>query len=272
DDAFAGVNLPVDEQRFAQQIADINPGRGADEFQSFMDNKLIPTIGNGSAISGRRLQETLRMLQTNRNQYRTAATMNPAMGDVADAIGGVENAFIGNAARNAPGTIPKLKLANRLNRNFNILDDAAGSANNTGGVWTGAQLGQSIAKEAQRFSGGRGITRRAKSGLHQLQQDMQAVLPNQVPPTGVNSVPVAGLLAGVGAGGYGAGEAMDSPMLKSLAVLSLLATPYTKLGSKAVAKALLDRPASVRAVGAKVRQKKGLFGAAAVPLGLELQQ
>lgn len=269
DDALRGVTIPRNDPRFVQQMDAINPGRGADEFGNFIDNKLAPAMGGGD-ITGRRLQEALRMLQTNRNAYNRAAVMNPANADVADAITQAENAFMGAAARNAPGAIPKLKAANQLNRGFSVLNDAAERAVNNDGVFTAAQLGSAIRANNAKF-GKRGLLGFSRSPLAQGQKAMQAVIPNEVPPTGVNVAPWlagAGLVGGIGNESSG----FDSNIVRGIAGALMLASPYTRTGSRAVATALLDRPQSVRKFGALVRQQKGLLGTALAPFAIEYGQ
>ncbi len=260
DSAAQGVSLPTNDPKFIEQMDAINPGRAASEFGGFVDNNLRQTFQGGGEISGKRLQEALRMLATNKNAYRKAAVNTPAYADVSDALGQVENAFLGNAARNAPQAIPKLKAANKINRGLSILDDAAGTAQGEPGqVFTGAQLGQSLRNDASKFSGGRGLSKISKSDLAALQRAMTAALPNKVPPTGVNTAPALAL-AGLATGA--AGQNTDNDWLKAIGALGLLATPYTKKGAELTAKALLDRPDKVVEVGKALRKNKGLFGSA----------
>lgn len=283
DDALRGVSLPANEPRFMSQFdaADmagrsVDVARGRGDFGHIMDNQLAPLI-QGQSISGRQMQNALRLLQGQRRAYSKAATgaaPDPMAASVADALGNVENAFIGNAARNAPWSILKLKAANQLNRSLSILDDAAERAvNNPGansGVWTAGQLGSAIRANNAKF-GKRGLLGFSRSPLAQGQKAMQAVIPNEVPPTGVNVAPWlagAGLVGGIGNESSG----FDSNIVRGIAGALMLASPYTRTGSRAVATALLDRPQSVRKFGALVRQQKGLFGTALAPFAIEYGQ
>lgn len=269
DNALSGVSIPKDEPGLVSQMNAVDAGRGADEYGRFLDTKLKPAMGRTDAIGGRRLQEALRMLQTNAKGYNKASVTNPAYGDVADALGQTENAFIGATARTHPTAIPKLKQANRINRNLSILDNAAQTASSEGGIFTGPQLGNAIKANNAKF-GGKGLTGMARSPLFRLQQDMTAILPNKVPPTGVNVAPaIAGL--GLVAGGANEASGFDSNAIRAASALALLTSPYTKMGSAGIAKMLLDRPEALKALGTAMRKKKGLFGTAAVPLMLESQ-
>lgn len=259
-DFAQGVLLPTNEPKFVDQVAGINPGLGADQFGRFMDTTINPALNQTPEIGGRRLQEMFQTLARNKSLARKDLTDTMANSATADAIQGVENALTGLAARNAPWAVPKLKEANKLNRGFSILDEAAGSAQGEPGqVFTGAQLGQSLRNDASRFSGGRGLSKISKSDLSQLQRAMTATLPNKVPPTGVNTAPA---LAAAGLATGFAGERTDNDMLMGLGALGLLATPYTKRGANLTAKVLLDRPEKVRDAGKALRKKKGLFGSA----------
>lgn len=278
-DALDGVSLPVNDPRFISQInaADnmgraVDASRGRGDFGYVMDRELAPIVYGNQTLSGRQLQDALRLLQGQKTAYGKAASgpmPDPSANAVAGAFGKVEDAFTGLTARNAPDTIPALKKANRINRNLSVLDDAAGRAMNNEGVFTPAQLGEAMKTNSNRFGGNRGFRSQTKSPLFRLQQDMQAVLPNQVPPTGVNAAP---MLALGGAAVTGAGQVTDSDTLKTAGLLGLLATPYTKAGQNVTARALLDRPQSLKALGAFIRKHKGLFGTSAVPLALEAGQ
>ena len=281
DDALNGVSLPANEARFASQVSradntgrQIDGLRGKGDFAYVMDHELAPVFnGGGSAINGRQLQDSLRLLQGQGRSFTKAANgpmPDPAAKGVANALGGVEDAFVGLTARHAPGAIPKLKIANRMNRGLNVLDDAANRGINTGGVFTGPQLGAAIKANNSQF-GGRGLRNAEKSPLFQLQQDMTNTLSNKVPPTGVNAAPI---LAGAGllAGGVNERTGYDSNAIRIAAGLAMLSAPYTKTGSWGVAKALLDRPEWSKGLGALVRKHKGLFGAAVAPLALETRK
>jgi len=272
EDALSGVSVPADE-RFIQQMQEaaafgrsVDEARGKGDFGYIMNRQIAPIAGDAPEISGRQLQDILRLTQSKSRAYSKAANgpmPDPMAGGVSDALGKVTDAVTGVTARGAPQVIPKLKDANRINRNLMILDDASGRGIDQGGVFTPSQLGMAI-KANDKTLGGKGLSSAKKSPLYQLQQDMQAVLPNKIPPTGVNTAPalaIGGALLGAG------GVATDQDYLKAAGLAALLATPYTKAGQKAAVAALLKRPASVKAIGNKVRKRKGLFGtAAAAPI------
>ena len=173
--------------------------------------------------------------------------------------------MVSAAARNAPGAIPKLKIANRLNRNLSVMDNATGAAAAEGGLASPMQVINAIKSNNTKFGAGRGQRALEKSPLYQTAAKLQAILPNKAPPTGVNAAP---MLAILGAGAAGTGQATDSSSLSGLGGLLLASLAYTKLGSKGLNAALIKRPKALKAFGSEVSKRKGLFGAASVPLML----
>lgn len=269
-DALNGVSLPASDPVYLRQMQaaqaagqSVDQARSRGDFGYIMDKQVMPLMPAPN-ITGRQMQDVLRTTQGQQVAYNRAANSiqpDPMAGGVADALGQVNDAITGLTARHAPQAIPKLKQANAINRALMILDDATQRGRNEGGVFTGSQLGDAIAANTKKL-GGRGFSGQKKSPFHQLQQDMQAVLPNKVPPTGVNAAPV---LAALGALGYGTGEATDIQWLKSAGLAGLGAAAYTKKGQAALAKALLDRPEALKKIGRTIRKKKGLVGTATLP-------
>jgi len=274
--ATEGVSIPLDDPRLIQQLGDArkfglaqDAARSRRDFEISTREGLAPIFGNGDSMSGSQLQDALRFTQGEQRMWGKAANgpmPDPSARGVADAFGRVEDSLISAAARNAPGAIPKLKQANRINRTLSVLDFAVPTDGE--GIFTGAQLMNAIKANNSKFGAGRGVRAAQKSPLFQLASDMQAVLPNKIPPTGVNAAP---MLALMGLGSTGAGYATDNSTLGTIGAALLAATPYTKRGGSAVAKALLDRPDSLKALGTAINKRKGLFGAASIPLMLEAQ-
>lgn len=273
-DALKNVSLPATDPRFIGQVSAADAAgrkvdglRGKGDFAYVMDHELAPLMNGGQQINGRQLQDALRVLKGNGRAFSQAAggvNPDPAARGVANALGGVEGAFTGLTARHAPGAIPGLKIANKMNRGVNVLEEAA---NREGEVFTGPQLMSAIRSNGIKF-GQRGLSNTSKSPLFQHAQDMTNALPNKIPPTGVNVSP---FLAGAGllAGGANEQTGYDSNIIRAASMLALLSSPYTKTGSSMVAKTLLDRSPALRAVGTTIRKKKGLFGSALAPLALE---
>lgn len=273
--ALDGVSVPSGDPQFRQSLdaagaqgAAVDAARNRGDFGYIINNQLGPALGGGETISGQQLQDGLRLLQGQSRAYRKAAAglaPDPAAAGVSDALDSVGGAITDLAGNYSPDTLPQLRDANGIYRNLRVLDHAAEAGRNEGGVWTGAQLGNAI-KANNASLGQRGFSAMSDSPFFQLQQDMQAALPNKVPPTGVNAAPMLALGgAAMGAGGV----ATDNDWLKAAGALALMSTPYTRAGQKAAAKVLLDRPEWLRAVGLGTRKRSGLFGAAAVPLALE---
>ena len=276
DDAAQGVSIPLDDPRLIEQLGDANQyglgqdfARGRKDFATSMDQSFAPILGDGPNINGRQLQDSLRYTQGEQrvwNQAAGGAAPDPSARGIGNAFGKVNDAMVSAAARNAPGAIPKLKIANRLNRNLSVMDNATGSAAAEGGLASPMQVINAIKSNNTKFGAGRGQRALEKSPLYQTAAKLQAILPNKAPPTGVNAAP---MLAILGAGAAGTGQATDSSSLSGLGGLLLASLAYTKLGSKGLNAALIKRPKALKALGSAVSKRKGLFGAASVPLMLE---
>lgn len=280
NDALRGVSLPINDPRFRQQInaagavgkaSDMS--RGKNDFGYVMDHELRPLVSGGEIMGGRQLQDAIRVLQKNERAFTRAANSpnpDPAAIGAAKGFKGVNDAFIGLAARHAPQAVPKLKKANAVNRGLSVLDDAAERASANDGVFTGPQLMASIKKNNGMF-GSRGYSKVTKSPLFQDANDMTNALSNKIPPTGVNNV-MPLLAAAAGGAGYAGGELTDNSNVSTasagLGLLGLLAAgAYTKGGNNLTAKALLDRPEWLRELGKATREDKK---AIAARLGLSL--
>lgn len=276
DDAAQGVSIPLDDPRLIEQLGDANQyglgqdfARGRKDFATSMDQSFAPILGDGPNINGRQLQDSLRYTQGEQrvwNQAAGGAAPDPSARGIGNAFGKVNDAMVSAAARNAPGAIPKLKIANRLNRNLSVMDNATGAAAAEGGLASPMQVINAIKSNNTKFGAGRGQRALEKSPLYQTAAKLQAILPNKAPPTGVNAAP---MLAILGAGAAGTGQATDSSSLSGLGGLLLASLAYTKLGSKGLNAALIKRPKALKALGSAVSKRKGLFGAASVPLMLE---
>lgn len=276
DDAAQGVSIPLDDPRLIEQLGDANQyglgqdfARGRKDFATSMDQSFAPILGDGPNINGRQLQDSLRYTQGEQrvwNQAAGGAAPDPSARGIGNAFGKVNDAMVSAAARNAPGSIPKLKIANRLNRNLSVMDNATSAAAAEGGLASPMQVINAIKSNNTKFGAGRGQRALEKSPLYQTAAKLQAILPNKAPPTGVNAAP---MLAILGAGAAGTGQATDSSSLSGLGGLLLASLAYTKLGSKGLNAALIKRPKALKALGSAVSKRKGLFGAASVPLMLE---
>ncbi len=276
DDAAQGVSIPLDDPRLIEQLGEANQfglgrdmARGRKDFATAMDQEFAPILGDGPNINGRQLQDSLRYTQGEQrvwNQAAGGAAPDPSARGIGNAFGKVNDAMVSAAARNAPGAIPKLKIANRLNRNLSVMDNATGAAAAEGGLASPMQVINAIKSNNTKFGAGRGQRALEKSPLYQTAAKLQAILPKKAPPTGVNA---ARMLAILGAGAAGTGQATDGSSLSGLGGLLLASLAYTKLGSKGLNAALIKRPKALKAFGSEVSKRKGLFGAASVPLMLE---
>lgn len=274
-DALDGVNVPMGapEVRAAvlnarQNFAQTDSQLGGNDLGLFMRREIDPLLANHN-IGGERLQDLMIANREASRDFSRSANMGQRSARyAADAVDEFNNELQDAVGNYAPDAIPALNEANRIYRNFDVLDNAAGAAANEQGLWTAAQLNNALKANSARnstSSRGRGLAARSNQDLFQLQQDMAEVLPSQVPPTGVNAAPVMAL---IGAGAAGTGYATDNNYLAPAALLALAATPYTRTGQRVMASAITQRNPTVREFGNMLRRRSGLFGSAAVPLTL----
>ena len=103
-----------------------------------------------------------------------------------------------------------------------------------------------------------------KQPLFKIANAMNEVLPNKIPPTGVNAAPTLALLGGAGLGAGGGaitGDAKQGAGVGlTLGALTTLAA--TKQGQKMLVSALMDRPDAARWLGTQVGKQQGLLGGA----------
>lgn len=270
-DALDPVTLTPDAQFGAQYAAAdasgraVDAARGRGDFGYIMDNQVGPLTAPNAPISGRQLQDVLRTTQARQRAYIRAANglqPDPMAEGVGDALGGVNDAFTGLTARQAPGAIPKLKEANQINRNYLILDDAANST--TDGLFTGAGLNAATKRNVRGLFGRSSKAMVDKQPLAKFGQAMHEVLPNQIPATGVNAAPTLAILGGAGLGAGGgavAGDAKEGAGY-GLTLGALTALASTRQGQKMIVSALMDRPDAARFIGSKVGKHSGLIGMA----------
>lgn len=270
-DALNPVSLNPDAQFTTQmrradmkgRLADTARNRG--DFGYIMDNQIQPIAGNAPNINGKQLQDILRTTQGQQRLYSRAATglaPDPMAMGVSDALGGVNDAVTGLTARQAPDAIPGLKAANAIHRNQLILDDAANSA--VDGVFTGKGLNNAVKRNVRGIFGRSSKSMVDKQPLAELAKNMEAVLPNEIPPTGVNAAPTLALLGGAGTllgGGAGyAGGDVSTGATTGLSLAGLMALASTRQGQKMLVSGLMDRPDAARWLGTQVGKQQGLIG------------
>ena len=265
DDALSGVNLQRDEQlindlagRF-DEAASI-PGLGEQTGFS-LERSVSPFIDETGNITGKNFQNVQRDLARRASAFgKGQEAVGPDAAAILKGAGADFNEF---AARQAPEVVPALGRSNEAYKRASILEDVVGqSAKNTDGIFTPAQLGAKAVQNTNKF-GGKKASARGDRPFFELQRDAQNVLPSKIPDTGTAgriAVPAA-----IGAGAYGGQESgLLSPEVAGL--VALLAAPQTKIGQKAVQKALLNRSPGLRNAGEELLRNNrlgGIFGAGA---------
>ena len=193
--------------------------------------------------------------------------------DYRDAVSGAMGALEGAMRRGGgDNVIAGLDAANAANKGLKTLQSAVERARNgtrSGevGIFAPSQLSDAVAMSERKYGA---------NALKGLAQDGQRVLPSTVPNSGTAdrlaqmALPGAGAAAlGGGVGFYSGGvEGAQTGTGTALALGALLALGGTKAGQKTLAAAINERPNALRQLGVGTRKRKGLFGAAALPVVL----
>lgn len=271
DRALNGVQVQADGPFVADMQAAINAGRALpDPMASNLEYTLPTRVGNsfdeGGGLSGRDFQQSLRGLRRDAKAVENL----PYGWDFGNVTRQAEEALEGLLNRQAPGTVPAYRAANAANRNVEILKDATNRARNGSrsgevGVFTPSQLSDAAAQNARRFGGTEGTTQQPFFNLTRAGQE---ILPSQVPDSGtagrLATLALPGILGGVGAGAGYAGGDTQTGLGGGLALGALLTAGGSRAAQQALVKALLDRPAPIRAFGRQVNDRAylgGMFGA-----------
>lgn len=277
DNATQGVTVPLDQQLIGEVNALRNgaglPADYAARLNQALSNRLDPALSTGQ-ITGDQFQQAMRGLKG----YRASAD-KAAPGfeqDYRDVLSRAMDALRGQMNRGGgDSVVTGLNRADEAYRNIKTLDKAVTAARNGTGsgevqVFTPAQLNNAATQAAQKFSGPR--------PFGDLIDNAQTVLPNKVPDSGtagrLATYALPTVLGGGGALGAGAGSLAGDTgtgTMSGLALAAMLMAGGTKGGQKALEKVLTSRPGVVKNAGTLVRKKSGLFGAAAVPPLLAIQ-
>jgi len=210
---------------------------------------------NGPAISGEAFQDLDRLLANRaagfRKQYSSGQEV---LGDKAeDALRAGSDALSGLVERQRPSALAGYQAAKRAYGNTQILNDAVIAARNTGGLFTPAQLGNSVIANTKRF-GGKAKAASTDRPFFDLQRAGQNVLPSKIPDSGT-----AGRIE-EGGGLYAA--------LRRMTRNTLAAPLYAESTQPVLAAALLDRPDIAVNLGGQIRRLARPAGMFANPLAL----
>lgn len=280
-DAYSGATqgmapVPLDDQFISDIQAVIARGEALPSdyrrtLGSILERRLAPATDMGE-LTGEGYQQATRGLKSSR---AAADKLTPGFeNDYRDAISAAMGALDEQILRGGQGeVISRLKAANAANRNMRTIEDAAnraagGSETGTPFMFTPSQLQRAGMATERRFPGSRPFAELADAG--------QAVLPSRIPNSGTADRAAQMLLPGaiLGGGGLGALSGNDPQSvatgagtgagLSTAAMLALLAGG-TKTGQRALQRAIIDRPATMKQLGRQIRNRTGLFGSASLP-------
>lgn len=274
DRATAGVTVPLDATAIGdlanvrQSIGNLPPDLATRAAQA-LKNRVDPVESAGQ-MTGETYQQAARGLKG----YRAEATKPGFEQDYRDILTAAQDALTGTMQRGGGANVvsglsnadKSYRLAKTLSRAMEAAKNGAGSGEAE--IFTPAQLNSAAYATAKKFPGARPFKSLALAG--------QKVLPSKVPDSGTATrlatmampAAIGGSAAGFGAL-LGGQEGAATGAGTSLAATAILALGGTKAGQKLITEAISGRPAAVKALGAKIRKKGGLFGSASVPLALE---
>lgn len=238
------------------------------EIKKIWRDNVSPFIDSTGKISGDNLQAIKRGLKEERSKIEPMAGSKSAL-DIIDSIEGA--LFDGLAMRQAPDLYQAYRAADKAYRESRIVTDAISAAqtkSGSSGIFSPAQLAAKVRASEKKFGpsdfGGSG-------GLSEAMVD---VLPETLAESGTASrLGMMGLLAGGGGTGGALGAMVGNPMLGAilgLGTAGLASLPYSRLGTKAIAKTLLgERPAAVTALSDYLARNPQLGRSVGMAAGLD---
>ena len=267
DSALSGVNL-VPDAAYNQALSEAIqagaslPGGLAGIFSSTMSNRVTPQFTE-QGLSGRGLQGAIQGLRKDSGDLMRKGEIQSDL--FRDATVDVENALMGLAERQAPGTPAAIRDANSAYRNLSIVEDAAIRGDNYGGVFTPAQLGAATKANMKRFNGKKGLAA-GDAPMRELQQFGQDILPSEVPNSGTVDRALAAALLPVALGGTATGVATDYLSPEAAGGIGLLGALATRQGRNALQAALVRRPEAARAIGDQIYNNRQIGAMIGAPL------
>jgi hypothetical protein len=254
--ALGGVKLSVDdvyktEMGQVLKAAQDLPGDLREQFVATMTNRvdrLFKRNKDGSiTLNGDNFQDALQGI---RKDVSALYKNGSVQADVFDGVASqAEDVLINLAKRQSPGTAEALDAANAAYRNKSVVQKAVLTGQNTGGVFTPAQLGRASTANAIKF-GGENAAAAGNRPFFDLQRAAQDTLPSTVNDSGTFTRAAVGGMFGLGVPGlaaYGANEGLIDPT--TAVGIGVLSAPFTRTGSKAMNAALTKRPQAVADAG-----------------------
>lgn len=268
-DALGGVSVPADQQ-FGSDLGaavsqiDAIPRVGPEVSDSVGGIMSDPAYYPGGVLPGENMQAIMQELRGLRSGY----AQDPLGHRVGEGVRSVEDSLSDLVERQSPGTMDAYRSADAAYRGQSIIDDAVLKGQNQGGVFTPAQLGQSMKANVKAY-GGKRAAARGEMPFQQLQQAGQEVLPSSVPDSGTAGRLALPALVGALAGGgnYAAnGEEAGSSLGTGVAAALLAAAPYSAPARNLLQRALIgNRPQVVQRAGQSLLDNSSVAGLLAAP-------
>lgn len=268
-DALNGVTLQADEP-FIRGIAARQQAGGqipkmGEDFNYILSNEIGPLFGQAGELSGKGFQEALQVSRRAASDFSKQGL--PTSHAASQQMRGVSDDFIDMAMRQAPEAPEALNSANAAHRNISVLENA--SLRGSDDLFTPYQL-RMAAKQNTKKYGGQSKAARGDMPYSDLAEAGQAVLPPTIPNSGTADRAWSTMVLPAALGGSALGAEALGAGPGTVGTLAALGGLYTRPGSRAFQKLMLDRPEIIRGLGEdfmRLRRPAGMFGsAAAIPI------
>lgn len=264
----AGANVPLDGQ-YASDFANVAqmghnlPDDLKSKFGLALNNRVNP-INDAGMMTGETYQQANRGLKS----YKAENTKAGFEEDYRNALSAAQQALRDQMVRGGGQSVATgLDNADQAYRLSKTFEDAANRAKGSGYIPTASQLQGAVQATGKKFPGA--------NPLAELADNAQEVLPSKLPDSGTARRIIQSTIgaAAIGGGAAGADAYFGTDIINpySIGALALLTGGGTKVGQKALIKALADRPKSMTVTGDWLARRAGLFGRGAIPLALGAQ-
>lgn len=244
---FQADNTFAQEVGKIAQMAKSMPKPQAKQFTSIMRDKFVSRLGPQGNMDGQTLKGVESELSRLAKGYRADPSFdNRQLGDAIDAV---LQSFRGALGRSsAPEVAADLKAANLGYANFARVRDAASRVGASDGIFSPSQLQAAV--RAGDKSVGKGASATGSALMQDVSKPAVNVLGKNYPDSGTaGRLILDGITAAALTGGAVAGHL--NPI--GLAAGGAMMLPYTKLGQKATASLLTQRPEASKFVGEAIQ-------------------
>lgn len=246
DDVLSRVTFTPDNA-FTQQLANLRgmaanglPQKEAEQFTKEIERNVIGPLSKGRSIDGQAFKDIETQLGNRASSFLRSTDVYQQ--DLGQALVQVQKSLRENLVRLNPSAAQDLQNVNQSFANLTRLQNAAGKINAEGGVFTPAQLAQSVRQ------GDRTVRKNAYAKGDALMQDLSDAARDRM----MGKVPNSGTADRwwLGAGALGSG--FYNPAIP--AALAAGSLPYMPGISKAVTGAMASRPQGAQALAEQLRR------------------